>query len=172
MRNKKIFFLLLGCIFCCCACSSHKQLTGSRAQSAELSHRLGFKVNRHDDLRLFTASAEWLGTPYRYGGTTRKGVDCSGLVGNIYKNVYRHTLSRTASGIADSDCRIIQKNSLKSGDLIFFNTSKKKKGINHIGLFLKKGYFIHASSSKGVIISNLSDNYYQKTYKRAGRVKR
>lgn len=170
--NKPIFLLLFWCIFCCCACSSHKRLSGTSSRPGELSHRLSIKVNRHDDLRLFSEAADWLGTPYRYGGTTRKGVDCSGLVGNIYKKVYHRTLSRTVNGIADSDCRKISKNDLKSGDLIFFNTSKKKRGINHIGLFLKQGYFIHASSTKGVIISNLRDDYYRKTYKRAGRVKR
>jgi probable lipoprotein NlpC len=64
------------------------------------------------------------------------------------------------------------KSDLSSGDLVFFNTSRKKrKGINHVGLFLKNGYFIHASTSRGVIISNLKEDYYRKTWKQGGRVK-
>ncbi|MEI3125524.1 MAG: NlpC/P60 family protein [Odoribacter splanchnicus] len=55
--------------------------------------------------------------------------------------------------------------------LVFFNTSRKRKGINHVGLFLKNGYFIHASTSRGVIISNLKEDYYRKTWKQGGRVK-
>ena len=69
-------------------------------------------------------------------------------------------------------CRKIMKSDLSSGDLVFFNTSRKKrKGINHVGLFLKNGYFIHASTSRGVIISNLKEDYYRKTWKQGGRVK-
>ena len=114
----------------------------------------------------------WLGTPYRYGGSTRKGVDCSGLVNQIYKQVYHRSLERSSSGIATRNCRKIMKSDLSSGDLVFFNTSRKKrKGINHVGLFLKNGYFIHASTSRGVIISNLKEDYYRKTWKQGGRVK-
>ena len=64
------------------------------------------------------------------------------------------------------------KSDLKAGNLVFFNTSqKKKKGINHVGLFLKNGYFIHASTSKGVIISNLKEAYYHKAWKQGGQVR-
>lgn len=73
---------------------------------------------------------------------------------------------------AARNCRKIMKSDLSSGDLVFFNTSRKKrKGINHVGLFLKNGYFIHASTSRGVIISNLKEDYYRKTWKQGGRVK-
>ena len=69
-------------------------------------------------------------------------------------------------------CRKVTKSDLKPGDLVFFNTSKRKKGINHVGVFLKNHYFIHASTSKGVIISSLHENYYRKHWKKGGRVKK
>lgn len=169
------YFLLGYCFFCMLllsSCSSTARLRQTAVQTSQLSQRLGFKVNRKDDLRLFSEAARWLGTPYRYGGISRKGVDCSGLVNQIYRQVYHQTLERTCKGIATHNCRKIMKSNLSSGDLVFFNTSKKKrKGINHIGLFLKNGYFIHASTSRGVIISNLQEEYYRKAWKQGGRVK-
>lgn len=169
------YLLLLG-LFCSSlflvSCNSSKHLSRTSDRTAELSRQLGFKVTRKDDLRLYTAAAEWLGTPYRYGGMARKGVDCSGLINQIYKQVYHKSLERSSSNMATKNCRKIMKNDLKSGDLVFFNTSqKRRKGINHVGLFLKNGYFIHASTSKGVIISNLKEEYYRKCWKQGGRVK-
>ena len=142
-------YILIGCCFFCSlflsSCNSTKRLGQTATQTSQLS---------------------------RYGGSTRKGVDCSGLVNQIYKQVYHRSLERSSSGIATRNCRKIMKSDLSSGDLVFFNTSRKKrKGINHVGLFLKNGYFIHASTSRGVIISNLKEDYYRKTWKQGGRVK-
>ncbi len=157
---------------CCCLCVSCRTQRSLTQKTKALSHQLGFKVSRHDDLSLFTEAANWLGTPYRYGGNTPKGVDCSGLVKNMYQQVYGITLPRTTSAIASEKCRRISKSNLQSGDLVFFNTSGKRKGINHTGIFLKKEYFIHASTSKGVIISSLKEKYYRKAWKQGGKVKR
>lgn len=153
------------------SCNSSKHLTQRKKQTTQLSQQFGFKITPKDDLRLYTEAARWLGTPYRYGGSTLKGVDCSGMVAQIYKQVYGKDLERNTSNMEEKNCRKIPKGHLKTGDLVFFNTSKKKKGINHVGLFLKNGYFIHASTSKGVIISNLKEDYYHRTWKQGGKVK-
>ena len=151
------------------SCSSHKHLTQS--QTARLSQQLGFKITKKDNLRLYTEAAAWIGTPYRYGGTTKKGVDCSGLVSQIYKQVYRKPLERSAARMAEKNCRRTTKGNLKAGDLVFFNTSKNKRGINHVGIFLKSGHFLHASTSRGVIVSHLQEDYYRKAWKYGGKVK-
>lgn len=153
------------------SCSSSKHLAQEAMQREQLSKKLGFKLNKKDNLRLYTAASHWLGVPYRSRGMTLKGTDCSGLVGNLYQEVYHKKLSRSAEDIAKNDCHHIGKSNLKAGDLVFFNTlNKKRKKISHVGLFLKNGYFIHASTSKGVIISNLDEDYYRKTWKYGGKV--
>lgn len=112
-----------------------------------------------------------VGTPYRYGGTTRTGADCSGFVGAVYKNVYHKSLQRTVVNIYNKDCQRIGKHRLKPGDLVFFNFSKRKKRtLNHMGIYLKNGYFAHASTSKGVMVNHLSENYYKKGWRKSGRV--
>lgn len=170
MKLTTLLFLL-GSLFLTCSCGSQRQLSKSPASTEELSQKFGFKIHKKDNLRLYTEASTWLGTPYRYGGTTRQGVDCSGLISNLYLQVYQKRLERTAAEMARKNCRKTAKSNLREGDLVFFNTAKKKKGINHVGLYLKNGYFIHATTSKGVIISNLREEYYTKKWKQGGIVK-
>ncbi len=154
------------------SCQSNKQIAQLKYQREQLSQQLGFKVTKKDNLSLYAEAAKWLGTPYRYGGSTRKGIDCSALVAQIYLHTYKKKLERNTQAIANKNCRKVSKRNLKSGNLVFFNTTKKKKkGVNHVDLFLKNGYFIHASTSKGVIISNLQEDYYKKNWKQGGAVK-
>lgn len=153
------------------SCSSSQQLAVQKSKTEQLSRKLGFTVNKRDNLPLFEEVSRWLGAPYRYGGTTRTGADCSGFVGAVYKNVYHKSLQRTVANMYSKDCQRIGKRKVKSGDLVFFNFSKKKrKGLTHVGIFLKNGYFVHASTSKGVIVSHLSENYYKKGWRKSGRV--
>ena len=145
-------------------------LTTLLPDGEKTSRQLGIPIGKRDNIALYAEAASWLGTPYRYGGTTRNGIDCSALVGNIYRSVYRRTLSRSAQDIARNDCRRIGKGSLKPGDLLFFNTSaRRRRGINHVGIYLKANRFLHASTSRGVIISDLRDDYYRRAWKHGGR---
>lgn len=169
--NKLLWWVLLGCCLGISSCSSHKKLVRPKVSLTTLSQQLGFKVHPKDDLSLYTEAVRWLGVPYRHGGTSRSGVDCSGLVGQIYKNAYRVSLERTVAGIESKNSQRIQKNDLRPGDLVFFNTSKNKRGVNHVGIYLKNKYFIHASASRGVIVSHLQEEYYRKHWKKGGRVK-
>ena len=133
---------------------------------------MGIKLNKRDNIQLYAEAAKWLGTPFHYGGNTQKGVDCSGLIVQIYKQVYQKQLYRTTQQMVDKNCRRVGKSNLQEGYLVFFNTAKKKKrGVNHVGLFLKDGYFIHTSSSRGVMVSHLKEKYYQNAWKQGGRVK-
>lgn len=137
-----------------------------------LSKRLGVSLDKKKDkayIRLYSEVEKWLGTPYRYGGNTMAGCDCSGFVSQVYKAVYGIPLQRNSASMREKNCRNIRREELRTGDLVFFKTGSASR-INHVGIYLKEGKFIHASSSKGVIVSDLNERYYQRTYSSSGRV--
>ena len=111
---------------------------------------------------------QWRGTPYVDGGMSAKGVDCSGFTALAYRNVFRIALPRTASEQAESG-QEVARTSLKSGDLVFFNTGQSKK---HVGIYLGDDQFMHASVSKGVTLSSLYSSYWQERYWQARRLKK
>ncbi len=118
---------------------------------------------------LVNEATAWLGTPYKYGGNTRKGVDCSGFVYHVFRNSLDISLPRN-SGKQHDYCRKISKKDLSTGDLVFFATTKGSKKVSHVGLYVGDGKMIHASTSRGVVCQNLSDDYYTRTFVGAGRI--
>jgi cell wall-associated NlpC family hydrolase len=127
---------------------------------------LDVDVESVTNLILFTEIEKWMGTRYRYGGATNKGIDCSAYTGTLVHNVYGIVLPRTARN-QYADCIKIDKEELQQGDLVFFNT---RGGISHVGMYLGNGYFTHASTSSGVMISNLSETYWSKKFVSGGRI--
>lgn len=111
--------------------------------------------------------ASWYGTPYKYGGCDKNGVDCSCFVGNVYKSVYGKTLKRTANDIY-GQCTPISKSKLQEGDLVFFTNSNGK--ISHVGIYICDETFVHSSTSHGVSFSKLTDSYWSKHFYKGGRV--
>ncbi len=134
---------------------------------------LGFDIEEHDNWQLMIESSKWLGVPYKYAGNTKSGVDCSGFTSAIYKTVYGKQLHRRSVDQYTMDCRSVNRSSLSSGDLVFFATSGKKTAgnINHVGIYLKNNKFIHASSSRGVVVDDLSSSYYVQNWVSGGKVK-
>ncbi|MEO7264503.1 MAG: C40 family peptidase [Ferruginibacter sp.] len=118
------------------------------------------------NLNLFGFIEEWWNTKYRYGGTSKKGIDCSAFTGLLMSCVYAVRMPRTAKQ-QYAETQRVNKEELTEGDLVFFNT---KRGVSHVGAYLGDGYFVHASSSNGVTINNLDEEYYSKRYIGAGRV--
>ena len=106
--------------------------------------------------------SEWMDTPYRYGGMSKNGVDCSGFVYLLMKNVYGIQLPRSSRDQYRRGKKIA-RNRLRKGDLVFFNL-EPRRGVDHVGVFLGSDKFVHASTEMGVTISNLGDSYYRKRY--------
>jgi len=106
--------------------------------------------------KVIPAAKKYIGVPYKYGGTTTRGFDCSGYIRQVFNEV-GVSLPRTAAEMYKKGS-IVSKSDLHVGDLVFFNTTGKPA--SHAGIYIGSGQFIHSSSSKGVTISNLSDPYY------------
>lgn len=119
------------------------------------------------NLTMFHFIEDWLKTRYRYGGTTKAGIDCSAFTSLLLATVSGIKLPRTAFQ-QYSISEKISRQEIKEGDLVFFNT---RRGVSHVGIYLANNYFVHASSSDGVTISNLNDPYYSRRYIGSGRVK-
>lgn len=132
------------------------------------SIRLEMDIDMKDNHTLYVESSKWLGVPYRRGGTSPKGVDCSGLTSAIYKKVYGKNLERNSDDQWKKDCKKVKKGKLREGDLVFFHNGKKKRA-THVGIYLKDRKFIHASTSQGVIISQLDEKYWEKYWLSGGR---
>lgn len=154
------------------SCGTKKNLSNTDFQSlARAGLVLGFDIDWEDDHALMLEAARWVGTPYRAGGNDRSGIDCSGLSSQIYKNVYRVRLSRRSEDQYRKDCRTHKRRKhLKSGDLVFFHPTGKRKVVNHVGIYLKDNKFIHASSSKGVRVDDLDDGYWRRHWLGGGSV--
>lgn len=122
--------------------------------------------------RIINRAQGFAGTPYKWGGTTRKGMDCSGLIYVAFQNE-NIALPRVSRDMATRG-KPVKKNGIKNGDLLFFKTGKNSRTINHVGLVtqVKAGvvYFIHATTSRGVLTSSLEEKYWKSAYSQARRV--
>ncbi|WP_442802075.1 MULTISPECIES: C40 family peptidase [unclassified Shewanella] len=103
---------------------------------------------------------EWQGVPYRYGGMSKQGVDCSAFVYLVYKDILGRQLPRMTEDQSNLG-KEVTKGKLKAGDLVFFKTGWSTK---HVGIYLGDNRFLHASTSQGVMISRLDNSYWKQKY--------
>lgn len=136
---------------------------------SDLRHKLKVSEKEMRSNKLYHFSEEWYGVPYRYGGCDKRGVDCSCFANLLYENVYSKTLSRSANEIFKS-CNQLSLGELQQGDLLFFKIGGNT--ISHVAVFLKDSYFIHSSTSKGVIVNSLEEAYYKKYFFCAGKLRK
>jgi hypothetical protein len=111
---------------------------------------------------------KYLDTPYKYGGNSFDGIDCSAFTQNIYKDILSINLERSARLQYKQGLEIDDKNELKFGDLVFFNTRKRVKP-GHVGIYIQDNLFVHASSKRGVTISSIDHKYYSQRFMGARR---
>lgn len=111
--------------------------------------------------RLLAGAKNHLGEPYVYGGTSQNGWDCSGFTSGMYYRYLSYSLPRKTASIYSRSVKIPQSKR-RPGDLVFFKI--KSNSPSHVGIYIGGDKFIHASTSKGIVISNLNDDYYRKTF--------
>lgn len=120
--------------------------------------------------KLVKESLTWIGTPYRYGGSDKKkGTDCSGMVLRVYEDVAGIKLPRTSARQSEH-CDAIREAKARPGDLVFFATGKDPGKVSHVGILIDRNRFVHSSSKKGVIVSDLTTPYYRRTLLKIGKV--
>ena len=119
---------------------------------ARASVRLGVDIGMEDNHKLYLEAAEWIGTPYR-------------------GKVYHIKLQRSTDGQKKESSKVARRN-LREGDLVFFSSRKSRRKVAHVGIYLKDGKFVHASTSQGVIVSSLNEPYYRTHWISGGRVRK
>lgn len=142
--------------------------TVSSSKTKIVAEKLGITEKDVKGKKLYSFISEWYGTPYKYGGCGKDGVDCSCFTGTLYYRVYGKIIARSSSQLYKESDHIKTKN-LEEGDLVFFKIGSKD--VSHVGVYLKDDKFVHASTKKGVMISSLQEQFFKDTYYGAGRVK-
>ena len=159
-KNFKIFGLAMASLFlfgCSTAQTSYNHQNYNHQNNAKV---LTNKPQKH---LLMSQYNQWAGTKYKYGGTTKKGVDCSAFVGHVYRNAFNINLPRTTKDLI-REGKPVKREDLRAGDMVFF-----RKG-QHVGIYLGNNQFMHSSTKDGVIISDLDKGYYAKVYHQARRL--
>lgn len=131
------------------------------------SQIMGVALSATSNLKLYQFVYDWIGTPYRLGGVTKKGVDCSGFAFELYNKVFSTLIGNNSRNIF-SMVNPVNKDALKEGDLVFFKIGSRS--ITHMGVYMGDNKFAHASSSKGVMISDLDEAYWRRYYYKGGRL--
>ncbi len=173
---KKAILLLILCIGFG-SCNSSKGIKTKKSKSAKTEQRSRTSTSTSTPptkaiKNIISYAESFKGTKYKYGGTTKRGMDCSGLVVTSFQKE-NIQLPRTTSALKTTG-QWIDVNDVKEGDLLFFATKKNSRNVNHVGIVTKArpGYveFIHSTTSRGVITSNLSERYWYLAYVQARRV--
>ena len=164
--------LLIFIVFLCfCSCKSKKKYTANKTSTKTIIVNTKAKPTKEAS-SIVKFAKTFNGTRYKYGGTTKRGMDCSGLIYTSFKE-HNIDLPRTTTDLKSTGNWIDIKE-VKVGDLVFFATKKNSRKVNHVGIVtnVRTGNieFIHASTSKGVMVSSLAERYWYFAFVQARRV--
>ena len=174
LKNLIFFSLILVFSLGLASCKSHKKSKVEQpvyvGEVVETKLKGKQKKKKTVGEQIVEESLTWVGTPYGYG-KNEKGVatDCSGLVVTVYEKVAGIKLPRNSAEQAEW-CEELKEKHVSPGDLVFFATGKDKHKVSHVGIMMDKEQFVHSSGTKGVIISEMTTPYYQRTFIKFGRV--
>lgn len=157
------FVILLFAMFLA-SCSSRKHAVKPSEKAAKAADAMA-ALNSKDLYRFIT---DWTGVKYRLGGLDKNGIDCSGFALLLQKNIYNKTMPRRSKDQADA-AKKINKGNLTEGDLIFFSFGGIE--VDHVGVYLNNNFFVHASTTRGVIVDDLSLPVYQNAIVKTGSLK-
>ena len=168
MQKTILIFLI---VISFASCKSSKRAKSKKEVSTEIPTKKNKKASKAG--YIIDYAKQFKGVRYKWGGTTKSGMDCSGLVFESFR-AYDIILPRISRDMAKKGDKISLKEA-QEGDLLFFKTSKSRRhSINHVGLIIKSKAgditFIHATTSKGVLVSKLSENYWKSAFVEARRI--
>ena len=165
-RNRNVMVLLCGLLlFSACGSRKYKGgVPGEGSKAAKAAEAMSLLKSK----KLYNFITEWTGVRYQFGGLDKQGIDCSGFALLLQKEIYGLSLPRISRDQAEV---VVQKNlaQLKEGDLIFFAFGGG--AVDHVGVYLNNNFFVHASTSKGVVVDDLSLPAYQRVIVKAGTLK-
>lgn len=168
LNNLTLLNSFIDCVLrSCLLCLITVFIIGCSSPQKMITQRL--KMTDDPDLiiqQLYLQLEQWQGVPYQFGGNTKSGIDCSGFVHVTFLDKFDSLVPRTTQLLA-SYGSLVSKQALSPGDLVFFKTEKKNR---HVGIYVEKGKFIHASTSRGVMMSSLNNQYWQQAFWQVRRV--
>lgn len=165
MRNIRInCFIAVLLLMVLVSCGSRKYTVKPSEKAAKAADAMS-ALKSKDLYRFIT---DWTGVKYRLGGLDKSGIDCSGFALLLEKNIYGKTLPRRSRDQADA-AKKISKGSLEEGDLIFFSFGGNE--VDHVGVYLNNNFFVHASTTRGVIVDDLNLPVYQNAIVKTGTLK-
>ncbi|WP_316752150.1 C40 family peptidase [Pedobacter gandavensis] len=157
-RFKLLMLLMVLLIFSACSSRKNTNVNTKAARAAVVMSQLKSKP-------LYRFINDWTGVRYRLGGMDKRGIDCSGFAFLLQKNIYGNELPRRSSDQAGV-IRTKSVGQLKEGDLIFFSFGGRS--VDHVGVYLNDNFFVHASTTRGVVVDDLTLPAYQRAMVKAG----
>lgn len=160
--KKNVFYLIAIMLFLS-SCGSRKYTVKSDTKASKAADAMANLKSK----QLYRFVTDWTGVRYRFGGLDKSGIDCSGFAFLLEKEIYGVTLPR----ISRDQANVIRRkdvDNLKEGDLVFFSFGGND--VDHVGVYLNNGFFVHASTTRGVIVDDLTLPAYQKVLVKSGSV--